>query len=90
MKLNINIKSLDHLKNCHPNLEWGDNSSGGISWGDNSSGGNLWGDNYYYYYLLCFTTVVAGYRWATVKFCIWGDNSSGGNYEEKTMKQAII
>ena len=36
---------LDHLKNCHPKLEWGDNSSGGISWGDNSTGGNLWGDN---------------------------------------------
>ena len=49
------IKIKDHLKNCHPKLEWGDNSSGGIfwgdnstggiSWGDNSSGGNLWGDN---------------------------------------------
>ena len=36
---------MDHLKNCHPKLEWGDNSSGGIYWGDNSTGGNLWGDN---------------------------------------------
>ena len=36
---------MDHLKNCHPKLEWGDNSSGGISWGDNSSGGISWGDN---------------------------------------------
>ena len=35
----------DHLKNCHPKFEWGDNSSGGISWGDNSTGGNLWGVN---------------------------------------------
>ena len=38
-------KKSDHLKNCHPKLEWGNNSSGGISWGDNSSGGNLWGDD---------------------------------------------
>ena len=36
---------MDHLKNCHPKLEWGDNSSGGISWGDNSTGGISWGDN---------------------------------------------
>ena len=31
---------LDHLKNCHPKLEWGDDSSGGNLWGDNSSGGS--------------------------------------------------
>ena len=43
-KKNCKQKS-NHLKNHHPKLEWGDNSSGGISWGDNSSGGKLWGDN---------------------------------------------
>ena len=27
----IHTEKSDHLKNCHPKLEWGDNSSGGIS-----------------------------------------------------------
>ena len=41
----VNRDNSDHLKNFHPKLEWGDNSSAEISWGDNSTGGNLWGDN---------------------------------------------
>ena len=32
---------LNHLYNCHPKLEWGDNSTAGILWGDNCTGGNL-------------------------------------------------
>ena len=39
------FKILEHLYNCHPDLEWGDHSTGGILWGDNCAGGILWGDN---------------------------------------------
>ena len=35
----------DQLQNCHPELEWGDHSTGGILWGDDSTGGILLGDN---------------------------------------------
>ena len=39
-----NLK-MDHLQNCHPELEWGYHSTGGILWGDNCTGGILWDDN---------------------------------------------
>ena len=44
----------DHLQNCHPELEWGDHTTGGILQDDNFTGGKylfkLYNSRYYLFY----------------------------------------